>query len=317
MAYKLEPTEDVRDEIVRCAREQLERAAEALTEGIREDRETAVHSARKAVKKDRSLLRLAHGTMPRAQRREDDAALRAAGRMLSETRDADVLTKTVDRLAERFAGQLPKSEFNVLRDQLASQSRTRTQPTQAIEAAEQLRAVRSRCEGWKLTRDGWQAIDDGLLRSYRRGRKALARARTSRSSPDLHAWRKRVKDLSYQERLLAPTCGPTVGGHADDAHRLAELLGDDHDLGMLRETLARESIDARVDVDVLGGLIDHRRAELQAEAFWIGNRVYAERPKQFRRRIRRCWKAGRALAQVPEDIRPAELAETTRALHVA
>jgi hypothetical protein len=46
-----------------------------------------VHNARKAIKKERSLLRLARGAMPSEQRRRENAALREAARRLSTARD--------------------------------------------------------------------------------------------------------------------------------------------------------------------------------------------------------------------------------------
>jgi hypothetical protein len=51
-------------------------------------------------------------------------------------------------------------------------------------------------------------------------------------------------------------------------------------------------------MDALLGLIDHRREQLLAEAILAGERVYAERPKAFARRVRRCWYAGRAAVAV-------------------
>ena len=48
------------------------------------------------------------------------------------------------------------------------------------------------------------------------------------------------------------------------------------------------------DVDAVIDLIDHRREQLQTAAMFAGERVYAERPKAFARRLRRCWHAGRA-----------------------
>jgi hypothetical protein len=48
-----------------------------------------------------------------------------------------------------------------------------------------------------------------------------------------------------------------------------------------------------VDVDALIELIDHRREQLQAEAMQVGARLYAERPKAFRRRMHRYWDATR------------------------
>lgn len=321
MAYHLEPDERVRESVVRCAREQLERAVGELSEGISEDPVEAVRSARKAVKKERSLLRLARGSMLPKQRRQENAALREAARGLADARDADVMITTLDQLADRFAGQVPESTFGAVRQQLeltrhAQRSRLAGSGF-ATRAFQDLDAVRLRVDDWRLTQGGWKAIDTGLLRSYRRGRKAFARARSQRSLEDLHAWRKRVKDLWYQERLLAATCGPAIRGQAKDAHQLADLLGDDHDLGVLRDVLTRNQMDVAVDLDALVSLIDYRRAELQSAAISIGERVYAEKAKAFERRMRRCWKAGRAVASAPDKRHPADLADATRALHPA
>ena len=321
MAYHLEADEDVQEAIIRCAREQLDHAVGELSDGIGNDPVGAVHSARKAVKKERSLLRLARGTMSPRQRRHENRALRDAARGFSGVRDADVMIETITHLSDRFAGQLPESAFTEIADQL---QRTRdTGRDQAAgstldaRAVQELAAVRLRIDDWQLTQTGWSAIESGLLRSYRDGRKAFARAQREPSDETFHAWRKRVKDLWYQERLLAPTCGPATGGQAKDAHRLADILGDDHDLGVLRETLTRGHVDVPVDLDAVVALIDHRRAELQTETVYIGNRVYAEKPKAFLRRMRRSWKAGRAVAHAPLEQNPADLAQTTRAAHAA
>jgi CHAD domain-containing protein len=130
----------------------------------------------------------------------------------------------------------------------------------------------------------------------------------------LHEWRKRVKDLWYELRLIAEIGGPSLRGQAKDAHALADLLGDDHDLAVLRERLLGPAGGVAADVDAVLGLLDHRREQLQAQAMALGERVYAERPKAFLRRVRASWRAGRH--QYRESLRrdPAELADATRAM---
>lgn len=53
MAYEFSPEETIAESVVRCAREELARAVGALTEEIRTDPVSAVHGARKAIKKER------------------------------------------------------------------------------------------------------------------------------------------------------------------------------------------------------------------------------------------------------------------------
>jgi len=107
-------------------------------------------------------------------------------------------------------------------------------------------------------------------------------------------------------------CGPAVRGQAKDTHRLADRLGDDHDLALLRQKLAPDEMPVLVDLSAVVDLIDHRRRELQTDAFAIDERVYADSPKAFRRRMRSSWNAGRAVAEAPHESPPAELAAATR-----
>lgn len=312
MAYKFDAEEPVQEAVVRCAAEQLDHAVGELSERINDDPVRAVHNARKAIKKERSLLRLARGVIASEDRRRENAALREAARELSGTRDADVMTATLDDLADRYAGQVPAKTFDAIREQLRSPSGRRPDSALQARAVQELGALRVRVDDWKLVGGGWKAIEGGLLRSYTRGRKAFARARGERSVENLHAWRKRVKDLWYQQRLLGPICGPGARGQAKDAHRLADLLGDDHDLALLRQELAPNEMAVAVDLHAVVELVDHRRGELQTEAMALGERVYADSPKAFRRRMRRSWRAGRALAEAPQEREPAQLAAATR-----
>jgi len=317
MAYRFEPDEDLHEAFTRCAREQLDRAARELSEEIDKDPVTAVHSARKAIKKERALLRVAHAAIPARQRRRQQAVLRAAARSLSEARESEALIRTLDKLAEQFAGQIPATTFAAVRERLelarAAERARLVTATRNNEAVQKLGAARLRVDDLNLRPGGWQALDLGVLRTYRRGRKALHRARQSPSPDALHTWRKRVKDLWYELRLLGPVCGPTVRGQAKEADRLAGLLGDDHDLAVLTDALTVAVGAAPVDLEPLRGLIGHRRAQLEAEAFAAGERLYAEKPKSFRCRLRRTWRAGRSLGSASRHGHPSDLAELTRA----
>jgi CHAD domain-containing protein len=326
-AYRIDPDVPVRGEILRCAAAQLDRAVAELTEGFEVDPEAAVHGARKAVKKERSLLRLARGSIGGHQRRSQNRALRHAARTLSAARDSEAMLQTLDELAERYAGQLPERTFDAVRAPLRDQhDREREQllgTDLPARAAADLAAVRDRIEQWELTERGWRALEDGLERAYRDGRRTFHRARDHRSGVIWHNWRRRVKDLWYQERLLSEVAGPACAGQAKDAHRLADLLGDDHDLVVLRDALigAANDVPADVahvpaDVEAIVELIEHRQQELRRRALQLGARVYAEKPKPFMRRMRAMWRAGRDQEAAAADQRPAELAQATRTPHV-
>ncbi len=297
MAYEFSCEETIAAGVVRCAGDQLDRAIQALGQEISEDRVEAIHSARKAIKKERALLRLARGSLPADQRAEANKKLRDVARTLSGLRDADVMLQTVEHLADRFSGQLPARMLSAMRDHLvASQASARSEVEitgAAGNAIAELAALRTALVGWNIRGEGWDVIQGGLRRSYGQGRKAFGEACAAPSVVHLHEWRKQVKDHWYHLRLLTGVCGPIVGGAAQSADRLSDLLGEDHDLAVLGEALEGARPDPSVDVEYLAGLIDRRRSELQSEAFTLGARLFAEKPARFERRLRTYWKAGR------------------------
>src|SRR2546421_217488 len=76
-----------------------------------------------------------------------------------------------------------------------------------------------------------------------------------------------------------------LGGEAGEAHRLSELLGDDHDLSFPSGAVVDVSAGIPAGVEGVRGLIQYRRNELQTDAFFLGERLYAESPKAFARRL--------------------------------
>ncbi|MBV8943837.1 MAG: CHAD domain-containing protein [Solirubrobacterales bacterium] len=300
MPYQLRADETVQDGVRRCAREELDHAVGELTTGVHTDPVEAVHAARKDLKKARSLLRLTRAAIDRDQRRRENKALRDAGRALSASRDAEVMLQALDNLADRFAGQVAQTTFEPIRRHLEAERDTARQRMIASglpgQTADELKSVRARIDEWPIRRGGWKALEPGLLRSYRRGCKALAIAQREPTVEALHEWRKRSKDLWYHLRMLEPLSPGIVGGQAEEAHALSDLLGDDHDLAILRDTLGSSGGRLAVDLDAVTQLIDRRREQLQAEAFRVGARLYAESPKAFGRRLHGYWKVWRPAA---------------------
>jgi CHAD domain-containing protein len=317
MAYRLAIADRLEDAARQCARAELAGAIAQL-EGTgapadgasARDPATAIHEARKHLKKTRALLRLVRPALGEAAYRRENAALRDAARRLSAVRDADVLVATVEALAATATGRLPAADFAALRAALAAEAAAlRGAPdrggaasggTVAAAVADALRGALARVEAWPLADAPWAAVVPAAERTYRRGRAAFAAASARPTVEALHEWRKRVKDLWYHHRLLDAAWPPMMGAVASQAHALSELLGDDHDLAVLRERL-RAGIalppGAAADRDVLVALIDGRRAALQARALSLGGRLYAERPGAFARRLGR-WLAVAAEAHV-------------------
>lgn len=292
MPYRLPLDAPIPDGLRRTATERLDHAIDALR--TQDDPATAVHEARKDVKKIRSLLRLVRDGLGRDLVRDEQLALRNASGLLAASRDAEVMAQTTADLARRFAGRLPHSAFTAAAE--AASPATGRPGDDAGEAeardaaAAALEAVRARVQEWPLERCDRETLVVGLERSYRRGRRGLRPARAG-DAEQLHAWRKRVKDLWYQQRLLQDAWPAVLAAQAEEAHVLTEHLGDHHDLHVLREALLAAPDDPPQRDDVVA-LIDLRSAELLDDALRLGARVYAERPGAFTRRLRRYLRTG-------------------------
>ncbi|MGA6948816.1 MAG: CHAD domain-containing protein, partial [Solirubrobacterales bacterium] len=141
----------------------------------------------------------------------------------------------------------------------------------------------------------WELIAPGFHRSYRRGRKRLRAVEEEARVTNLHELRKRVKDLWYQLRLIQDADKQMLGNLADHAHDLSDHLGDDHDLALLREEAQRrrEAFASPSHQRHLLEEIDRRRGELQFAAISLGERIYAEKPKRFTKRLKKRWEAWR------------------------
>jgi CHAD domain-containing protein len=287
MAFRLDFSEPPESALRICAAERIDDALDHLEAGLADDPGTAVHEARKDVKKTRALLRLHRDGLGGSAYRRENRALRNAGREISFVRDAHVLLDTVEALAERYAGQVPAGHFDALRAQLDHDAAPARSVEDAVDAAkERLTRVRARLDEWELRRAGRSALRKDIRHAYARGRRAFERAERDPSDERLHDWRKRVKDLRYQQQLLRPAWQEILGAQAKAAKQLSERLGDDHDLAVLDQR-AREFDEPIAGLEDVFELIERRRRELQDDAFRLGSLVYAEPPKRFAKRIGR------------------------------
>lgn len=301
-AYRLRADESPSAGMRRVARGRAERAAERLREAERAAEPAGpIHGARKDLKKLRAVARLLRRELGEDGYRAENARYREAGRLLSPTRDAEVKVETLEALRERFAGALPAGateqwlgslEAERERVPVAAREGASTAISPALALIEE---ARERIESWPLRRDSWKLVGPGLRRAYRRGWREMLAAAEESGGETLHEWRKRVKDLWYQLRILRDVCPDSLARSVEWADELADLLGDHHDLTVLREDLRGREL-PRVPAPALEAAVAARQAELAAAAFDLGEKLYARKPKTFHREMRDGWKQWRRVA---------------------
>lgn len=300
MAYRFEQGESVTDGVRRLANEQLVRAIGHL-ESEDGERDVHIHEARKATKRLRALVRMVRYQVRKDVYRLEIECSRTAGRRLAGMRDATVMIEALDRLVESLGSRAPRSRFEPVRDWLVERRRLAYAHGAAGDesisrALGELHAARERVPHWPLRNDEWQAIGPGLRQVYAQGQEELAAACREPSDEKLHAWRRRVKYLWYHAQLLQAVWPPVMVALVGELDRLGQLLGWDHDLAVLHHILAGEYPGGapRTTLQALDRRLRERRAELQAAARQAGERLYAEKPRDFGRRLRRYWEVWEA-----------------------
>jgi CHAD domain-containing protein len=208
---------------------------------------------------------------------------------------------TLDALVEAAETAPPEVPLRIWRDALvaerdrvvgAADGADTSLDDQVARAAWAIEAGLAAVPALQLKHGGWRLLEPGVDRAYRDGRAALAAVGAKPSAARVHDWRKRAKDLWYQLRLLEDAWPGLLEATVAEVHRLTEVLGDHHDLAVLREDLERRP-EVGADAAAFTALIEARQATLLDDALALGTRLYAEKPKAFRRRLRGYWRAWR------------------------
>lgn len=296
MSFALKSDESLRRGVRRIARKEMEHAREQMAGTSNGSRDAAVHEARKCFKKVRALLRLMRPAISTQNYRYENTALRDAARPMTEVRDARVLVETLDKIIQHFAKRVRGQPFARIRKELMSYQREiRKQVLDdkhafaTVETA--LREALKRLNGWTDVPDRWSSMGDGVRQVYRQARQAFATATAEPTVENLHEWRKQVKYLRYQLEILRTLWPEVMEPLAGQTDHLGEILGNDHDLAVLRQTLTQDSerFGNQETLELLFALIDQRRKELEEEATLLGHRLLREPPKVFARRLKGYW----------------------------
>lgn len=309
--FELAADERLPEGLRRVSLDQLDQALEGLTSPDA-DIDTAVHEARKAMKRLRALLRLVRDAIGDDVYRAENALLRDTARLLAPMRDGAVAVEAVVSLRDRFGDRLTAGVFDDVVERLSERHRRRRRRVLEDETilptvVRNLRSARARYGSWPVEgephlpalveveplRHSFDTIAPGLARTYDRGRREMRRAVADPVEHNFHQWRKRVKYLRHQVELLRPLWPEVLKAEARQLDLLGETLGGEHDLAVMLQLVAAlpDLCPDPVDRALLAALAQHRRAELRTAAQVVGTRVYAEPTDAFVHRFAAYWRA--------------------------
>jgi adenylate cyclase len=284
--------------LIHVATAQVDVAADALQGRDAEAIDKAVHTARKAFKRGRALVRVARDGLGHEVAERDNDAFREAGRKLSGARDAQVVVETLAALAKRYPDELTDERIAKLTEALeqqfaAADAAARSDAGAVAEVLEVLHGLRGDLATWSLGDEPAEVLARGFERIHKRGRTMLAATRSKQSGDELHTeefhdLRKRAKDLWHAAELLEIAAPKRMVALATHAHDLADHVGDDHDLAVLAGHVDHhpECFDDPADAELLQAVIEKRRRKLQRKALRVADEIYDGKPTLLVERIR-------------------------------
>lgn len=297
MSYRFESGEPVPDAIRRIVTEQIDKAIEQLS-GTQRTADIHIHEARKCFKKIRAVLRLVQPELGVIYR-ENNILFRDAGRKLSQARDAGVLVDTFEKLVFNIPDEYTAKSVSSLRN-LLKQRKTQLAGNRSVlkehiqDVTRSLLDVRSQLATWPLHEDTFKALSLGLRSIYRDGRKALKVVQTKPTPHNVHELRKQVKHHWYHIRLLYPVWPSLMKASATTLNTLSDDLGEHHDLTVFRQVILSDEIPDRDSLPVLlADIATRRQKDLERNILILSERIYAEKPQYFLRRIHRYWNTWR------------------------
>ncbi len=303
-SFELSPQQTFAANIVRLARDRFTVVLATLAGDPEKGGSAAaeVHTARKDLKRLRALLRLARAGLGEETFRRENTTARDAGRELSAVRDAQVLVTALETLKGELYGRVAPETLESVHRWLqagveAADNALRSQD-RIPRAVASLSAARERIDAWPWQHgeDAWRVPGEGLKKVFRTARRAMHRAMDDGQADDFHEWRKQVKHLGAHVQILRPLSPRMSKVMAKGLGKLADRLGDEHDLAVLADTLAQHHDPAvsPTDLAVIARVIGERRTALRKKACKRGRRFFRDRPGKFARRWHARWDEWRA-----------------------
>jgi CHAD domain-containing protein len=302
MTYRLEPQRPVGQSVRQIAVSQIDDILSPLAADAAPAK--AVHETRKALKRLRALLSLVQRGLDADDLRRERDRLRAIAHTLAGARDAHVMLETATELQQKSLPRDCRAAGRAVIKRLEERrGEAGTQLGAGLGAlpVEQLREARDAMHVLAVDQLAVDDLLDGLTETYRRGRKLYRDAfKPDADDECVHDLRKQVQQHWRHLQLFANVWPKGLRPHIALARELSETLGKDHDMavlaGFVRQIEAGSDQETR-RFNAYADVCVREQQTLRRHAGLLARRLYAEKPKSLRRRLKVYWETADALAE--------------------
>lgn len=244
--------------------------------------EKDLHFLRTTIKQLRALLRILKPFIGKSAFKRQNARLRGAGRGLGALRDETVSRETLTDLGSRTRSTPLKQSIKAALKSIPARNHS-PMPGRFKETRIILKLAHADFKKLPLKKGEWAMIRAGLKRVYKDVRNRMGTVVTAQTDEAFHRWRIRVKNLYFALQWLEPLWPRLLGPKVRELQKLQRLLGDDHDLVVLKKRLGN-SVEAAGGTANVGRLLknlDQRNRKMRHAAERLGKKLFRQTSSRF------------------------------------
>lgn len=292
MAYRFRRHDKTCQKAVRrIAQEQIGKAINAIDTA--EDPVEPLHDIRKRCKSMRALVKLVRSSFDGYE--SENETFRHISARLSEFRETQVALDVFDRIVadgwKKGPGESIATYRKVFSKDLRRISDSKHLKKTLSEVRAELADAQDRARKWHLGADGWSAFEAGLARTYETAATRAQALKLDGSPESYHSCRKQVKYHWHHARLLEKIDPVLMTQHSRQTKKLAELLGDHHDLTDFEALLQRDiKGDNRRDAEALAVLTRRQRSQSESRIREQAARLFTQPTEDLVQTWKARWK---------------------------
>jgi CHAD domain-containing protein len=248
----------------------------------------SVHLIRKRLKFLRAFVKLIQFCNEKQQYKPVNTILRDCGRTISDCRDAHVRGLLLNELSANLSISTLVKDLTDINDEI-----TENIEQNLLSGTSVFDELVAKISGKKL-KQYFKSLDadadclaSGYTLGYEKSYHAFHSELKSHEADLLHEWRKRTKDLQYQQEALIDSIPDQLSPFYEGVAALCEILGRINDIFMFLEWLdsLKKSVQTKKQLQVLRENLREELSELEDKADEMGHLLFSTSPEEYKQEI--------------------------------
>ncbi len=277
--FILKNKESADEDIKRILYDQIDTALSYLENESDNNFDESIHEVRKCIKRIRAVIRLIRDDIGKQNCRKENFFFRDINRNMSELRSINVNIETLAKLNSDQSGGYKAliDHFIELKEKIIY--KLCLEDDRLGNVFKMLKKGKKRTGRILIKNKDFEILFLGFIRVFNQCLRSMSLAKKEPTKGNLHEWRKIAKYLYYQFQVLAPVLPEELGIYTPKLDKLADYLGEDHDLAELEDSLrGNPYVPAESNKsESIYNIIDKTRYDKQKVLFSLAGEIFNER----------------------------------------